>query len=179
MNNIVKIINQIESLPISDKEKMLAIKDIKKMTENVAYAMLVDFDIFADSLDELFIFSQSEIEDPTIYNKICKLLEDNELVEDFQITNKEYKILSNVDAILQATAEVLLKAKELNGDWTPDWNDGEPKYFIYINNENDIDISWRFQFQYSTVFFKDAETAQKLIDTIDTETLVRYLTHNV
>ena len=149
------------------------------MTENVAYAMLVDFDIFADSLDELFIFSQSEIEDPTIYNKICKLLEDNELVEDFQITNKEYKILSNVDAIHQATAEVLLKAKELNGDWTPDWNDGEPKYFIYINNENDIDISWRFQFQYSTVYFKDKETAQKLIDTIDTETLVRYLTHNV
>ena len=179
MNNIVKIINQIESLPISDKEKMLAIKDIKKMTENVAYAMLVDFDIFADSLDELFIFSQSEIEDPTIYNKICKLLEDNELVEDFQITNKEYKILSNVDAILQATAEVLLKAKELNGDWTPDWNDENTKHFIYIDNKNEIEILRTFKFQYSTVYFKDKEIAQKLIDTIDTETLVRYLTHNV
>ena len=179
MNNIVKIINQIESLPISDKEKMLAIKDIKKMTENVAYAMLVDFDIFADSLDELFIFSQSEIEDPTIYNKICKLLEDNELVEDFQITNKEYKILSNVDAILQATAEVLLKAKELNGDWTPDWNDGNPKYYVLLSDENEITIGQSVYFQISTVYLNKIETAQKLIDTIDTETLVRYLTHNV
>lgn len=179
MNNIVKIINQIESLPISDKEKMLVIKDIKKMTENVAYATWVDFDIFADSLDELFIFNQSEIEDPTIYNKICKLLEDNELVEDFQITNKEYKILSNVDAILQATAEVLLKAKELNGDWTPDWNDGNPKYYVLLSDENEITIGQSVYFQISTVYLNKIETAQKLIDTIDTETLVSYLTHNV
>lgn len=179
MENIIKIINQIESLQISDKEKMLVIKDIKKMTENVAYAMWVDFDIFANNLEELFIFSQSEIEDPSIYNKINKLLEDNEFNDEFQCSNKEYKILSNIDAILQATAEVLLKAKELNGDWTPDWDDGNPKFFIWINKKNEIEINSSYCFQISTIYFKDEATAQKLIDTIDTETLVRYLTHNV
>lgn len=178
MENIIKIINQIESLQISDKEKMLVIKDIKKMTENVAYAMWVDFDIFANNLEELFIFSQSEIEDPSIYNKINKLLEDNEFNDEFQCSNKEYKILSNIDAILQATAEVLLKAKELNGDWTPNWGNNSVKFYILIE-ENDIVIFSTQKFQFGTVFFKDAETAQKLIDTIDTETLVRYLTHNV
>lgn len=68
---------------------------------------------------------------------------------------------------LKAIATLIDIAKYYNKDWKPDWNNSEEcKYYILFNNnnENNYSITYRFETNYGSIFFKNEEDAQAVID---------------
>lgn len=73
---------------------------------------------------------------------------------------------------LLAINELMNVAKYLNGDWQPDWNSGECKYYIsieYINYEFFIDCIG--DFQAGSIYFKSKELAEQAIEILGKETI--------
>lgn len=68
---------------------------------------------------------------------------------------------------LKAIATLIDIAKYYNKDWKPDWNNSEEcKHYILFNNnnENDYEIGYRFEINYGSIFFKNEEDAQAVIN---------------
>ena len=86
---------------------------------------------------------------------------------------------SPVNCVSMVQAEKLLAinklmnvAKYLNGDWQPDWHNGEDKYYISIEHINDeLFIDFTGEFQESSIYFKSEELAQQAIGILGEETI--------
>lgn len=64
-------------------------------------------------------------------------------------------------------------AKYLNGDWLPNWDSKENKYYIYYNcSRRKVNIGSSVTFKNSMVYFKYEELAQQAIDIL-TEPIIR------
>ena len=72
---------------------------------------------------------------------------------------------------LLAINKLMNVAKYLNGDWEPDFKKGGPKFFIYINDKNNIDISANYMLIKHFVYFRTKELAKQAIDILGEETI--------
>lgn len=85
----------------------------------------------------------------------------------------------NLNDILEATHIVLEKCYSICKGKLPDWgNTLQAKYFIAIDENNDFIVRETTSRMTSTFYFIDKSEAELLIQTTDTELLLRYLTHN-
>ena len=72
---------------------------------------------------------------------------------------------------LLAINKLMNVAKYLNGDYEPDFKKEEPKFFIYINDKNNIDISANYILIKHFVYFRTKELAKQAIDILGEETI--------
>lgn len=73
---------------------------------------------------------------------------------------------------LLAINKLMNVAKYLNGDWQPDWNSGEGKYYIFLEHINDsLFIDYAVEFQNGDVYFKSEELAKQAIEILGEETI--------
>lgn len=73
---------------------------------------------------------------------------------------------------LIAINKLMNVAKYLNGDWCPNWNEGNPKYFIGIKHtENIITIGCSNYYSYGIIYFESKELAQQAIEILGEETI--------
>ena len=72
---------------------------------------------------------------------------------------------------LLAINQLMNVAKYLNGDWEPDFKKEVPKFFIYINDKNNIDISANYRIKEYFVYFKTKELTKQAIDILGEETI--------
>ena len=89
---------------------------------------------------------------------------------------KNSSVLTNADHFLKLITfrQLLEVADYLNGDWKPDWNDiNQPKYFISYNVSKKIFVDAGYYVNYGKVCFSSRENAEKAIDIIGKENLLR------
>ena len=72
---------------------------------------------------------------------------------------------------LLAMNQLMNVAKYLNGDWRADFKKEVPKFFIYINDKNNIDISANYRIKEYFVYFKTKELTKQAIDILGEETI--------
>lgn len=72
---------------------------------------------------------------------------------------------------LLAMNQLMNVAKYLNGNWEPDFKREEPKFFIYINDKNNVIISANYFLKEHFVYFKTEDLAQEAIDILGEETI--------
>lgn len=73
---------------------------------------------------------------------------------------------------LLAINNLMNVAKYLNGYWKPNWDANKKiKFYIYINEYNEVTISSTFHYNVSVVYFKSKEDAQQAIDILGEETI--------
>jgi len=73
---------------------------------------------------------------------------------------------------LLAINKLMNVAKYLNGNWKPDWNDGEEvKYYIEINNYDTLKINGVVFANGEIVYFKNEDTARKAIKILGEDTI--------
>ena len=67
-------------------------------------------------------------------------------------------------------------ADYLNGDWKPDWNNGEQrKYFICYNHfSRTVDVDSYYRCSFNAVCFSSEENARKAIEIIGEEELKKF-----
>ena len=78
-------------------------------------------------------------------------------------------VAANVNNVakLSAIDKLINIATYYNKGWKPDWNNSEEcKYYILFNNnnENGYSIEYRLKMNYGSIFFKNEEDAQAVID---------------
>lgn len=76
-----------------------------------------------------------------------------------------YRLAKSNECKLIALDKLMNIAKYYNGDWEPDWNTRESKYYIYYKNSEDkygvvytTDVNW------GNIYFKSRDNAQSVID---------------
>ena len=85
----------------------------------------------------------------------------------------------NLENILEATHIVLEKCYSIAKGKLPDWgNTLQPKYFVAIDENDEFIVRETTGRMTSTFYFVVKEEAELLIQTTDTELLLRYLIHN-
>lgn len=95
----------------------------------------------------------------------------------FKTKGKRIYDLNNCTSSKQAQKLIAINklmnvAKNLNGDWQPDWlNENMAKYFIYLNTKEDINIDFWVSIHYSSICFKTKELAQQAIEILGEETI--------
>lgn len=73
---------------------------------------------------------------------------------------------------LLAINKLMNVAKYLNGDWKPDWNGNKNiKFYVYINEYNEVTILGTFHYNASVVYFKSKEDAKQAISILGTKTI--------
>lgn len=69
-----------------------------------------------------------------------------------------------IDKIL-AISQLMNIAKYYNGNWKPDWNNIDKKYYIIYNGEYDTyEIDYSYIYIYSNIYFKNKEDAIAVIN---------------
>lgn len=116
-----------------------------------------------------------DVEHSDLSKGIIKFKNDNITLKDIYDNQGRDTFVTNVvlnnkhtyNKIL-AIAELMDIANYYNKDWKPDWNKyEEPKYYIRFSNninKNDYDIGYRFEINPASIFFKNKEDAQAVID---------------
>lgn len=85
----------------------------------------------------------------------------------------------NLNDILDATHIVLEKCYSIAKGKLPDWgNSLQSKYFIAVDENAEFIVRETTSRQTSTFYFIEKDEAELLIQTTDTELLLRYLTQN-
>lgn len=73
---------------------------------------------------------------------------------------------------LLAINKLMNVAKYLNGEWQPDWDNEEKKYFLYYPMcKEDFQIDYACSYINSIVYFKSEEAAQQAIEILGEETI--------
>lgn len=73
---------------------------------------------------------------------------------------------------LLAINQLMNVAKYLNGDWQPDWNNDETKYFIQIETTgNDLCLGFTSLYNCSIVYFKSRELIKQAIEILGEDTI--------
>jgi len=72
---------------------------------------------------------------------------------------------------LLAINKLMNVAKYLNGDWKPDWENCEDKYYIAIDENNTLYIFPMDCNNMGSVYFKSKELAQQAIDILGEDTI--------
>lgn len=73
---------------------------------------------------------------------------------------------------LLAINKLLNVAKYLNGDWQPKFYDGnEKKWYIYIDEDGEVDTSFAKELVTTSVYFKSQELAEKAIEILGSHTI--------
>ena len=71
---------------------------------------------------------------------------------------------SNADKLI-ALDKLMNIAKYYNGDWEPDWNTRESKYYIYYKNSEDkYGVGYTTDVNWGNIYFKSRDNAQSVID---------------
>lgn len=136
-----------------EEVKDMEIKD-NKLTINIPDGM--EIDIKNSNLKEGVIkFKKKEID----YQDVCISLNSDTKLLPITLTNCEK---------VRAIDQLMDIANYYNKGWKPNWNNYcEPKYYIRFNNntnKNDYDIGCRFEINHVSMFFKNKEDAQAVID---------------
>lgn len=78
---------------------------------------------------------------------------------------------------LLAINKLLNVAKYLNGDWVPNWSNGdEPKYsFCYDGADNCLKIQDKYNWCHSFVYFRTEELAEQAVQILGEETIITAL----
>lgn len=121
----------------------------------------------------------SNIDDDIRFERMLDKLYD-EGIKDKELYKeaKEYVLDPNICTSkkqaekLIAINKLMNVAKYLNGDWCPNWNEGNPKYFISIDHyKNIIAVDCNIDYAYNTIYFKSKELAQQAIEILGEETI--------
>ena len=73
------------------------------------------------------------------------------------------------------TSKIIQTRDLLNGDWKPDWNDGnEKKYFIFMSNDR-IEYDWYYNNKKSFLYFKSEEIREQFRSLITDQEIIEYL----
>ena len=72
---------------------------------------------------------------------------------------------------LLAINQLMNVAKYLNGDWQPDWDNGNESKFYILVFGNRVEILNAFSYNYSLVYFKTQALAQQAIEILGEETI--------
>ena len=133
-------------------KKDMEIKD-NKLTINIPYGMEIDVEN-SDLKTGIIKFKKKELRYEDIENSLD--LEGNRTgipVDD----NNAFK--------LRATDRLMNIARYYNGDWKPDWNSVESKYYIiYCNRSQCYTTDYKTLIDINTVYFKCEKDAQAVID---------------
>ena len=133
-------------------KKDMEIKD-NKLTINIPYGMEIDVEN-SDLKTGIIKFKKKELRYEDIENSLD--LEGNRTgipVDD----NNAFK--------LRATDRLMNIARYHNGDWKPDWNSVESKYYIiYCNRSQCYTTDYKTLIDINTVYFKCEKDAQAVID---------------
>lgn len=92
-------------------------------------------------------------------------------------SSSNYKLPNNALSKKQlekliAINKLMNVAKYINGNWQPDWNNEEGKYYIQIENvSNNLNIDCTGLFNSAIVYFKSEELARQAIEILGEETI--------
>ena len=159
-----ELMNQIQELnknalllkeQIEQEEKQLKQNKLElwKPKENEEYY------IFDAYLDILNLYNNSNFDKMQIDSNNC-----------FQTEEEVQKYVNYIKLSLK-----ILKTRDLlNGDWKPDWNNGnERKYFIYMSNHR-IEYDWYYNNKKSFLYFKSEEIREQFRSLITDQEIIEY-----
>ena len=159
-----ELMNQIQELnknalllkeQIEQEEKQLKQNKLElwKPKENEEYY------IFDAYLDILNLYNNSNFDKMQIDSNNC-----------FQTEEEVQKYVNYIKLSLK-----ILKTRDLlNGDWKPDWNNGnERKYFIYMSNDR-IEYDWYYNNKKSFLYFKSEEIREQFRSLITDQEIIEY-----
>lgn len=76
-----------------------------------------------------------------------------------------YRLAKSNECKLIALDKLMNIAKYYNGDWEPDWNTRESKYYIYYKNSEDkYGVGYTTDVNWGNIYFKSRDNAQSVID---------------
>ena len=110
------------------------------------------------------------------YNKSgCYITAKGDICNNDWFSSTTYKDATNCTSPKQAEKLLAINklmnvAKYLNGDWQPDWNNGEVKFFINLRNDV-FKVSTVVAMQCEDIYFKSEELAKKAIEILGEETI--------
>lgn len=104
-------------------------------------------------------------------------IDSNSIICNIRNYSSNYKLSNNALSIKQlekllAINKLMNVAKYLNGDWQPDWNDDNIKYFIELDClDNKLNIARISSFNCSIVYFKSEELVKQAIEILGEDTI--------
>ena len=76
-----------------------------------------------------------------------------------------YRLAKSNECKLIALDKLMNIAKYYNGDWEPDWNTRESKYYIYYKNSEDkYGVGYTTDVNWGNIYLKSRDNAQSVID---------------
>lgn len=150
-----------------------------------------EIDMYKSNLSEGIVYFK-EVEKVLKYQDISNLLfldkksyyiDGEGEVEDYEITHNDYESYNHsttkdqLESIL-ALNKLCNVAKYLNGDWLPNWEDGEYKYIFSLIKGNNIKIDNWLSTTFTGVYFKTKELAKQAIKILGEEEIKKALTLN-
>ena len=133
-------------------KKDMEIKD-NKLTINIPDGMEIDVEN-SDLKTGIIKFKKKELRYEDIENSL-----------DLEVNRTGIPVDDNNAFKLRATDRLMNIARYYNGDWKPDWNSVESKYYIiYCNRSQCYTTDYKTLIDINTVYFKCEKDAQAVID---------------
>ena len=148
---IIQIPDNFEIKEIKDNKIILVEKEKKLTYEDVAKSL----------------FSK-----PSFYMDSCGNIESSESLTNYANDSNNCTSRKQAQKLL-AINKLMNVAKYLNGDWQPDWKDGDENKY-YIENEtltNSLRINYTNLLNHYILYFKSEELAQQAIEILGEETI--------
>lgn len=106
------------------------------------------------------------------YTNNAGVIKGESYVIDIPIQIRDNCISQKQAQKLLAINKLMNVAKYLNGDWQPDWNNDETKYFIQIEaTGNDLCLGFTSLYNCSIVYFKSREFIKQTIEILGEDTI--------
>lgn len=135
------------------ENNVIKFRPIKLTYENIATALFHNkLSYYIDDGDETNIF-EAKLSNPTV------IIKSNNCTSQKQAA----KILS--------LNKLMNVAKYLNGDWKPNWNADDKKYFIFIRYNDTLIIAQTIYDHNGEIYFKTRELAEQAIEILGEETI--------
>lgn len=123
------------------------------------------------------VLTYNDVTEELFKDKDAHYTDEHGRVFHSKIIGKQF--LDNNNCTSERQAQKLLSinklmnvARYLNGEWRPNWNDGdERKWTLYIGKQNKIGVDFLCDYVISFVYFKSEEAAQQAIEILGEETI--------
>lgn len=152
--------------------KVISAEEFIKLHKDMKQTVEIDVPDNMELVDVKPTFRERKLS----YADCVRNLKFNSTCEDLYVPTRGYmgavfSLFSDLQIKkLEAINKMLVVAKYLNGDWKPDWEDGENKYYIYIV-KNEITISSFNRCDLSICYFKTKELASQAIEILGEDTI--------
>lgn len=136
--------------------------------------ILLDYKLLKNKMKTITLENGQKVEiSEESYNALAKAVKEEtweEIYNEYLNENNNLHSVNTVEVKISAIKKLLITAKYLNGDWKPDWNNGNiEKHGISLLNSA-VYISME-QERRAVCYFKTQELAQRAIDILGEDTI--------